>query len=1453
MKTTSRSICLLAFWALSLLVPAASSWAALPWSNAASPAFARNLHTSTLLPNGKVLVAGGNIGLTHTASVEIYDPSGNTWSFGSPMATPRQQPTATLLANGKVLVVGGFNGLGISSAEIYDPATDTWSSAGSMAGARYFHTATLLPTGKVLVAGGWNAGFYASSAELYDPASNTWSAVPALGRSHANHTATLLPNGKVLIAGGSADSGVTADLYDPVANTWSPAASLNTGRDAHAAILLGSGKVLVVGGNTVSSSSTALASAELYDPGTDTWSNTASLAHVRFDHTLTLLPSGKVLAAGGSDYSTGALATTELYDPVAGTWSATGALADAHRDHTATLLANGRVLVTGGASSPSAELYDPTTTAWSAAGSLATARISHTISLLPNGRALAVGGWTSLGPEGTAELYVPASNAWSAAATLASARGDHTATLLANGKVLVVGGRGTSNTLSSAELYDPTTNTWSTGGSMVTARAFHAATLLPTGKVLVTGGIGTSGTLSSCELYDPITNVWSSPGSMLTARYQHTATLLPNGKVLIAGGMDEAGTYSSAELYDPASNAWTSAGAMTALRTGHRAILLPNGKVLVAGGWTGLAQLASADLYDPLANLWSATGSLSTARSSYFAALLPNGKVLVAGGISAGSVDLASAELYDPVTATWSAGASLATARHTRSATLLRSGMLLVAGGYSSGSEIATAELLDAGLVPDASRRPILSSIGATGNVINPGTAPAATGTGFWPKHEASGGSTLNSATNFPIVQVTRLDNGQTTWLLRNPNAPFTDTNFTSTGTALAGWPAGHVRATAFVNGIPSSAVVALIPPSYSFAYDGNGYDGGTVPLDTYRYVAGSMVTVLGNTGGLARNGHAFKNWNTAIDGSGASYSADDTFTMGSADVTLYAQWLIAQTISFTTGGPLIAYVGGPGYAPAATGGGSGNPVVFTIDGSAASVCTISGGVVSYTGVGTCVINADQAGNSSYAPAPRVQQSFIVGPAATPPTAPTGVIASPGNMEISVIFSGSSSPGTLIGGAAASITQYTATCGGHVNTGSGSPIVVTGLANGTSYTCTVKASNNAGLDSPDSAASAPVVPLAVPGIPPIGIAMSGNGLARVPFGVPGSSGGAPIDTYRITCNPGNHSAYGMSSPMNVAGLTNGNTYTCTAAAHNSAGWSPESAASNPVIPSPVPAVQRAFVAAVSGSDANVVNNCSAVSPCATFATALQVLLSGGEIIATESGEYGTVTLTDSVTLLGAPGQTVAITPSLGHAITIATPGVKVVLRGLQVNRNDVHMTAGETLSVENCVFSDGGSIYVNGPSKLHIMDSLFRNGSTAVWLGGGAIGEVVRSKFIGNDGFGVMVTGSVMGTTTRVVIDRSIFVGTGSDISVLAQSVAAGAEAYAQMTRSSVTGSGMAAAASSSDGAAAETTVSRSRLSGNGIAFRQLNAGAVVYSTGNNTLSGNTTDVVGTLTPLAMQ
>ena len=126
------------------------------------------------------------------------------WTTNSPLAVAREIHTGTLLPSGKVLVVGGFGSSGATnSAELYDPATGKWAATGGLLTKRGYHTATLLPNGKVLVAGGYGTSSFLSSSELYDPVAGTWTSTGTMAAARYGHTATLLTNGLVLVAGGA--------------------------------------------------------------------------------------------------------------------------------------------------------------------------------------------------------------------------------------------------------------------------------------------------------------------------------------------------------------------------------------------------------------------------------------------------------------------------------------------------------------------------------------------------------------------------------------------------------------------------------------------------------------------------------------------------------------------------------------------------------------------------------------------------------------------------------------------------------------------------------------------------------------------------------------------------------------------------------------------------------------------------------------------------------------------------------------------------------------------------------------------------------------------------------------------------------------------------------------------------------------------------------------------------
>jgi Galactose oxidase, central domain len=294
------------------------------WTITGSLATARSAHTATLLPNGKVLVTGGlntdsNRTTSPLSSTELYDPQTGNWTTTGSLGGGRHSHTATLLPNGKVLVAGGAAYFPVNGSELYDPQTGTWTATGSLSTARRFHTATLLPNGKVLVTGGESSDMRRStitlsSAELYNPQTGNWTTTGSLATTRVNHTATLLPNGLVLAVGGNSSS----ELYDPQTGTWTTTGPLSMARVDHTAALLPNGTVLVSGG--YNNGRSTLDSAELYDPQAGIWTTTVSLSTARSFHTATLLPNGAILAVGGeANLASGgslnfvALSSAELY------------------------------------------------------------------------------------------------------------------------------------------------------------------------------------------------------------------------------------------------------------------------------------------------------------------------------------------------------------------------------------------------------------------------------------------------------------------------------------------------------------------------------------------------------------------------------------------------------------------------------------------------------------------------------------------------------------------------------------------------------------------------------------------------------------------------------------------------------------------------------------------------------------------------------------------------------------------------------------------------------------------------------------------------------------------------------------------------------------------------------------------------------------------------------------
>ncbi|WP_159594654.1 putative Ig domain-containing protein [Hydrogenophaga sp. BPS33] len=329
--------------------------------------------------------------------------------------------------------------------------------------------------------------------------------------------------------------------------------------------------------------------------GRGSWSPVAPVPGARAFASISPLPGGKFLVAGGQR-NEGATASAQIYDPSTATWSAAASMLEARAFHVAVTLRDGRVLVVAGrnvnADVGGSELYDPVANTWTAAGQTNETRAFCTAHLLASGKVLVVGGITlSSGNENfhdTAELYDPAEGVWTPLLTrLSTPRARHAAALLPDGKTLLVAG---GDGVGTAELYKVNGSATKVIPYGVEGNSYKAVKL-DDGSVLVT----TDGSEQS-RRYHPTTSTWTTSTAVHGRRSFYTLTLLADGRVLMDGGGLPS---SAAEIYNPDVNQWTTATPMDVRRFGAAAALLGDGSVLLVGGKSGDASVDASERYLP--------------------------------------------------------------------------------------------------------------------------------------------------------------------------------------------------------------------------------------------------------------------------------------------------------------------------------------------------------------------------------------------------------------------------------------------------------------------------------------------------------------------------------------------------------------------------------------------------------------------------------------------------------------------------------------------------------------------------------------------------------------------------------------------------------------------------------------------------------------------------------------
>lgn len=598
---------------------------------------------SILLPDGRVLVVGGN---ASEARAEVYDPTSGTFSFTHPMQRNRQDARLALLPGGRVLVVGGdpINTYpdGASPTEIFDPASGLFSLSGSLTDPCGLSTATLLPDGKVLVAGGarnFDAFGESDSVELYD-SPNPGS---GLSISLSPRTARPVQGGKLAFQ--------SEVMGGALGTTWSVAEGSSAGTVDALGIYSAPttpGTYHVVATST--SDPSVKASAVVEVPAVAVSLSPTSLsvaasgsvgfsAQVHFDADTGVLWSVQEGAAGGTIDALGHYTAPS----VGGTFHV---IATSQADPSKSASASVRVLLPGlfsdGPAYPSG--FSPASSVKRADGTL-----------LLVGRSPNTGGTP---PPSLLYLFNPSNGAFTFLGQLINPRDDSAAFELPDGRILVVGDR-----IATAEFIDLTTSPAtisSAPGPMLQTFSAWQALQFGNGSVVVANGG------QAPVLFDPQLNAFTSPGtSTISASFQFTLTLLASNQLLVAGGYD--GSISSqAYLYDPALGGISLIAPMVQARARQSAIRLPDGRVLLSGGDDGMAQGTvrnTGEVYDPSKGTFAlAACTMKEHRMCAASCVLPSGLILVSGGSNTWTGTLtpvASTDLFDPATGYYVPGSSM--------------------------------------------------------------------------------------------------------------------------------------------------------------------------------------------------------------------------------------------------------------------------------------------------------------------------------------------------------------------------------------------------------------------------------------------------------------------------------------------------------------------------------------------------------------------------------------------------------------------------------------------------------------------------------------------------------------------------------------------------------------------------------------------------------------------------
>lgn len=312
----------------------------------------RAFHNAVQLQDGRILVCGGTQGPYGTGpyhikvldTVEIFDPATETWSNAAPLSIPRAGSTATLLPDGRVLVAGGTKGDGqnrlfavddllttsLRTTEIYDPANNTWTAGPNMSEPKAGAVAVALDSGEVMIAGGitFQTIFgipipdFSDAVAFYDPASNSFR-TRTMREKRALFGMTKLADGRVLMAGGAGGDIFSigpikkTEIYDPATDNFTNLALLSTSVAFSGCVTLPDGRAAIVGGATGDlDDPIPVNNCWIFDPNGDTITEVASMGATHAGHVTVAAFNGNITAIAGESDSGQAEATAESLTPL---------------------------------------------------------------------------------------------------------------------------------------------------------------------------------------------------------------------------------------------------------------------------------------------------------------------------------------------------------------------------------------------------------------------------------------------------------------------------------------------------------------------------------------------------------------------------------------------------------------------------------------------------------------------------------------------------------------------------------------------------------------------------------------------------------------------------------------------------------------------------------------------------------------------------------------------------------------------------------------------------------------------------------------------------------------------------------------------------------------------------------------------------------------------------------